>query len=263
MAAPGLERGLAILRLFRRDRPNLGPGEIATALAIPRSTVHRLLVALMDQQLVRRLGDGRYTLDVGVLTLGFEYLASSDIVTLAGPLLETLRNTTNWSTHLGIRQGRNVMYLSRYASRAAVTRNVAIGSSLPAHATLMGRVLLAQLEPTELHALYDGVDLRALAPQGPADLAELQQMIDADRARGYAAAASFYEPGVRAVAAPVRDMTLSIVAAVNATAAVADGAELDEVACAVRAAADGISRLLGAPEVLPELALNRGETACI
>lgn len=263
MSVPGLERGLAILRLFRRDRPNLTPAQIAGELGIPRSTVHRLLTELIEQQLVRRLGDGRYTLDVGVLTLGFEYLASSDIVSLAGPPLEALRNATNWSTHLGILQGRSVIYLSRYASRATVTRNVAIGSSLPAHATLMGRVLLSQLEPTELRALYAGIDLRAEAPRGPADVSELLQRIEEDRARGYAAATSAYEPNVRAIAAPVLDMSLSVVAAINATAVVNDNTDPTSVAPAVCATAGSISRLLGAPETLPQLSFNRGEKACI
>lgn len=260
MTVPGLDRGIAILRLFRRDRHHLSPMQIAAELDIPRSTVHRLLAGLTDLGLLRRTGDGRYGLDAGVLTLGFEYLASNDIVALAGPLLEALRNETNWSTHLAIRQGRNIVYLSRYASRAAVTRNVAIGTSLPAHATMMGRVLLSQLEPTELHDLYGNGELHAAEPRGPASVGDLRRMIDADRTRGFAAATGFYEPGVRAAAAGVRDMSLSIVAAINATAPGNDEGELATVAAAVRATADRISRLLGAPERLPQVDFtNTGE----
>lgn len=259
MSVPGLERGIAILRLFRRDRARLAPAQIAAELSIPRSTVHRLLIELSGLGLIRRADDGRYALDAGVLTLGFEYLASNDVVAVAGPVLEALRDQTNWSTHLGIRQGRSIIYLSRYASRASVSRNVSAGSRLPAHATLMGRVLLADLEPTELRALYADPDLADGHAEAPHSVADLQHLIDADRARGYAAATGFYEPGVRAVAAPVRDATLATVAAINATAVGGDGSDLPQVAAAVAEAAARISQLMGAPRTMPDVAIARIE----
>lgn len=259
MSVPGLERGIAILRLFRRDRALLAPVDIAGELAIPRSTVHRLLGELCELGLVRRTGDGRYGLDAGVLSIGFEYLASNDVAAMAGPVLEALRDETNWSTHLAVRQGRSIVYLSRYASRAAVARNISVGSSLPAHATLMGRVLLADLEPTELRALYADADLSGGGPDAPRSVAELQHLIDADRSRGYAAAVGFYESGVRAVAAPVRDLSLSTIAAINATAVGSDAADLPHVTAAVAHAASRLSRLMGAPAAMPEIAFTNME----
>jgi DNA-binding IclR family transcriptional regulator len=261
MSVPGLERGIAILRLFRRDRSLLAPAEIAAELAIPRSTVHRLLGELRELGLIRRSGDGRYGLDVGVLSIGFEYLASNDVAAMAGPVLEALRDQTNWSTHLAVRQGRSIVYLSRYASRAAVSRNVTVGSSLPAHATLMGRVLLADLEPTDLRALYaDAADeLDRGGPAAPHNIGDLQRLIDADRSRGYASADGFYEAGVRAVAAPVRDISLSTIAAINATAVGGDTSDLPNVAVAVAEAAARISRLMGAPAAIPDIAFANME----
>lgn len=248
MSVPALERGIAILRLFRRDRSHLTAPQVAAELSLPRSTVHRLLVELEGLGLVRREGEGRFALDSGVLLLGFEYLASQDIVALASPVLEQLRDETNWSTHLAIRQGVSIVYLSRFASRAAVTRNVAVGSSLPAHATLMGRLLLSDLEPTELLALYDGAVLERVTPDTPVDLGELQRLIQQDRERGYAASTGFYEPGVRTIAAPIRDASLKIVAAINGTAVNDEGIAMAQAMAPIRAAADRISRLLGAPE---------------
>lgn len=261
MSVPGLERGIAILRLFQRDRALLAPAEIAAELAIPRSTVHRLLVELCELGLVRRSGDGRYGLDVGVLSIGFEYLASNDVAAMAGPVLEALRDETGWSTHLAVRQERSVVYLCRYASRAAISRNVTVGSSLPAHATLMGRVLLADLEPTDLLTLYaDATDeLGRGGPNAPRSIGDLQHLIDADRSRGYASAVGFYEAGVRAVAAPVRDMSLSAIAAINATAVGGDTSDLPRVAAAVAEAAARISRLMGAPAAMPEIAFANME----
>lgn len=254
MSVPGLERGIAILRLFRRDRAMLGAPEIAADLGLPRSTAHRLLLSLVELGMLRRTDNGRFMLDAGVLTLGYEYLASADITDLAAPILERLRNDTNWSTHLAIRQGASIVYLSRYASRAAVTRNISVGTSLPAHATVMGRVLLSDLEPTELRALYADVPLPSGSPASPRDVGALEQMLLADRRRGHAASDGYYEPDVHVVAAPVHDATLKIVAAINATAVGAGAHDQAGVTQRVLAAARALSRLLGAPSAMPVLA---------
>lgn len=247
MSVPALERGIAILRLFRRDRPRLTAPQIAAELALPRSTVHRLLVELEGLGLVRRDPEARFSLDVGVMLLGFEYLASQDFVTLAAPVLEALRDEINWSVHLAVLRGRSIVYLSRFASRESLTRNIVVGSTLPAHATLMGRLLLADLEPAALHALYDGVELERVNDNTPTSLAELQRLLDADRQLGHAASTGFFEAGVRTIAAPVRDASLRTVAAINATAVSADGAASLAATPSVCAAAERISRLLGAP----------------
>jgi DNA-binding IclR family transcriptional regulator len=249
MSVPGLERGIAILRLFRRDRPYLPAPQIAAELAIPRSTVHRLLAVLVDLGLLRRADDGRFALAAGVLTLGHECLASLDIVGLSQSALEGLRDDTGWSVHLAVRQMRSVVYLVRYASRAAVTTNIAVGASLPAHATLMGRMLLSDLEPCELRSLYEGVELVAHGPETPQTLPALEKLLAGDRARGFAASRGFYERGIAAVAAPVRDVSLRIVAAINATAPAGEqnAAGLEVVMAAVVRAANNISAQLGAP----------------
>lgn len=248
MSVPGLERGIAILRLFGRDRSRLAAPEIADELAIPRSSVHRLLASLVGLDLLRRTDDGRFALASGVLTLGHACLASLDIVALSDGILAGLRDEIGWSTHLAIRRERSVVYLARHASRSAVTTNIVVGTILPAHATLMGRVLLAGLSPPQLRALYDGVPLAAERSQTPVSLRQLEELVAADRARGYSACHGFYEQGVSAVAAPVRDGSREVVAAINATTTAGNGgsSDLSRIVGAVLRAADAVSAALGA-----------------
>src|SRR6185437_5737914 len=113
MSVPGLERGIAILRLFGRERPHLAAPQIAGELAIPRSTAHRLLAALVGLGLLRRTDDGRFALAAGVLTLGYACLASLDIIGLSDEVLAGLRDSTGWSTHLAVRREHSVIYLLR------------------------------------------------------------------------------------------------------------------------------------------------------
>jgi DNA-binding IclR family transcriptional regulator len=254
-AVPGLERGLNILRLFRRGRAAISPPEIARELGIPRSTVHRLMQTLEEMGFLRRVEHGgSYALGPAVLTIGFEYLGSLDIVELSNPVLARLRDATNCSTHLAVRNGREVVYLSRHPTRAAVTSNVSVGSSLPAHGTVIGRMILAGLDHAELRAIYGDAPLLRYTEQTPTTLAALEDLLAEDRRRGYGVSTAFYESGITSVAAPVRDHNGRIVAAINAAAvdpALAPqflhGALKDEVC----AAAATISEMLGAPASRP------------
>ena len=182
---PGLERGIAILRLLRRDRRSLSAPQVAAELRLPRSTVHRLLQSLVGLNLLRRQGDGAYALGPAVLALGFEYLASLDIVELAGPVLARLRDDIGCSTHLAVLERSNVLFVARYAVRSAVSSSFGIGFSAPARETAIGRLLLGELKRE--FAISDSMST------------------------------SIFPRGMIAISAPVRDARGRTVAAMNAT----------------------------------------------
>lgn len=248
---PALTRGLDILRLFKRTRPVITAPEMARELGIPRSTVHRLAQVLETMGFLQRTNGGRdYTLGPAVLTIGFEYLGSLDVVGLAEPVLMRLRDDTGYSAHLVTRNGTEIVYLSRYPGRSTISSSISVGATLPAHATVIGRVLLTDLPPEALRALYLGPALERYTDQTPTTPAKLEAMIAEDRRRGYVAGASFFEPGLTTVAAPVRDRSGRIIAAISITALgltippeVIHGALKDRV-CAAAAA---ISAMLDAP----------------
>ncbi len=111
---PGLQRGLEILRAFSRDRHRIGAPELARELNIPRSTVFRLIQTLEYMGFLEKLSNGsEYRLSVGVLSLGFEFIASLEVTDLAGPLLEKLRDETGHSAHLAIRDGGDVIFVNK------------------------------------------------------------------------------------------------------------------------------------------------------
>jgi DNA-binding IclR family transcriptional regulator len=250
-AVPGLERGLNILLLFSRARRAISPPDMARELGIPRSTVFRLVQTLEEKGFLQRAETGRdYALGPAVLSLGFEYLGSLDLVELANPVLARLRDATGCSAHLAIRRGTDVIYLARHASRSAISSSVSVGTALPAHATIMGRVLLADLPDGELRALYAGQALGRFSDQTPTSLAGLRALLADDRRRGHAIGTAFFERGVTAVAAPVRDHSSRAVAAINVTTldAALDARRLaGEIKDRVCEAAAAISALLGAP----------------
>ncbi|HEX9464574.1 MAG TPA: IclR family transcriptional regulator [Alphaproteobacteria bacterium] len=249
---PALTRGLDILRLFKRTRPVIAAPDIARELAIPRSTVHRLTRVLESMGFLQRTnGDRDYTLGPAVLTIGFEYLGSLDVVDLAEPLLTRLRDETGYSAHLVTRNGTEIVYLSRYPGHATISSSIAVGATLPAHATVIGRALLADLPPDELRALYAGHPMTSYTDQTPTTIAKLEALLAEDRRRGYVAATSFFEPGLTTVAAPVRDRSGRVTAAISVTALgipIPTGVVHGELKDKVCATANAISAMLDAPE---------------
>jgi DNA-binding IclR family transcriptional regulator len=244
---PALIRGLDILAILSGDQQALTLSDVATALGVTRSSAYRLLYTLSALGYVAYDNSTRsYRLGPQVLSLGFGYLAARDLVEVAMPHLIRLRDRTGWSAHLGELHGRDVVYLARVATRRSIASTVHVGTRLPARRTTMGRVLLSGLPEQELHDLYDDAFLAADTP--PTTLADLLKQLAEDRRDGFVVQNATYEPGVASVAAPVRDMTDRIVAAINisAVALFTNDAELNGALKAeVVATAQAISQDLG------------------
>jgi DNA-binding IclR family transcriptional regulator len=245
---PGLARGIEILRLFHAGRRTIAAPDMARELGIPRSTVFRLAQTLELLGLLERTDGGRaYALGVGVLSLGFEYVASLDVVQLAVPELEALRDTTGLSAHMVIRDGRDVVVVHRCPGRATFASALAMGKRLPAHATVLGRAALVDLDIKALAQLYGDLDrLPRFTAQTPVTLPTLAEQIGRDRIAGYALSQSFFEAGIASVAVPVRERSGATVAAINVTVPDSGGQKIDdELIAAVMSCAQRISTALG------------------
>ncbi len=216
---PALAHGLEVLSLFSREKPTLTAPDICAALGLPRASVFRIMVTLERAGYVLRGEDERtFRLGPGLLNRGFTYLASLDLSEIGQTALHRLRDRTGLSAHLAVRDGREVVYVARVAALSTVSSNVQIGTRFPAHATIMGRMLLFDMNDDELRALFPERKLPQSTPQTPATLADLKELLSADRTRGYGVSQSYFERGVSAVGAPVRDGAGRVVAAINVTA---------------------------------------------
>ena len=215
---PGLERGLRILTEFTRENSVLTAPELARRLDVPRTTVFRLLVTLESLGFVERASNGReYQLGTAVLKLGFEYLASLALTELARPVLERLRDELNYSANLVVRDGRDIVYVQKAAAGSIFTSSVHIGTRLPAHATVLGRVLLSHHGIEALRALYPEEALQPYGPHTPSSVEALYKLLQDDRKRGYIIAEGFFESNISTVAAPVFSPEGLVAAALSIT----------------------------------------------
>lgn len=244
---PALQRGMQLLGEFSRDQRELTGAELSRRLGLPRASVFRLLQTLEQLGFVERVGDGaNYKLGIAVLRLGFEYLSSMELTEHGRPILDALCTATGLSAHLAVRDGREVVVVAKSAGRAVMFNSIQVGARLPAHATVLGRVLLADLSGPELGELYAGIALEAFSPQTPTTLTALKRLIDADTQRGYGISQGGYDAGISTIAAPVLDEHHKVAAVINVTVSAnriaADA--LEPLVAEVRLAADRLSERL-------------------
>jgi DNA-binding IclR family transcriptional regulator len=226
---PALERGLFLLQAFSKDRPVQSLGVLAKELGLPRATTFRLANTLEYLGfLVRDPDTGEYRIGAAALKLGWTYLSGLELPEIAYPFLTNLRYETGASVHMAVRDGHDIVYVSRLPARTALTSNIKLGSRLPAHGSSMGRAMLQDLEEDQLLKLYRGFrELEPFSAETPKTVMQLREMLLKDAQNdGVVISRGYYEKGVLSIAAPIRDGRDRVVAAINITAA--DGRYSDE-----------------------------------
>ncbi|WP_278542504.1 IclR family transcriptional regulator, partial [Delftia acidovorans] len=215
---PALERGLRLLQEFGRGNATLGAPELARRLQLPRATIFRMLNTLEAMGFLQRAeGSNDYRLGLSVLRLGFEFLSSMDLTELGQPVIARLCGEIRYPCNIVVRDGRSIVYVAKVTPPTPLTSSVRVGTRLPAHATALGRVLLADLSLSELRTLYPEEHLEAHTPKTPRTVLDLFNLVEADRERGHVFSEGFYESSICTIAAPVRDHSGRVVAALGTT----------------------------------------------
>lgn len=249
-APPGtqtLARGIAVVNAVAGGRTRLR--EIAEETRISRSTTHRLLQLLLATGYLRQLDDGAYALGPALIELGYQALQENPVAGVAAPVLRTLAERVHDTVHLAIEDRGQVLYLDKIpGTRGAVMRSQ-IGHRMPLTRTGIGKALL--LDSPGRWSERFLAERPVSAGHGPdhdvltADA--FVQVMQASTERGVTFDLEENEPGILCVAAPVRDPSGSIVAAVSVTATrpYMPPERLETLAPIVRDAAARISAGLG------------------
>jgi IclR family KDG regulon transcriptional repressor len=243
--ATSLKRGLAIL-LALDEGGELGVTRVAELVGREKSQVSRTLKVLADHGLVERDPETlAYRLGWRLFTLaavaGEQRLASA-----APRLLGELVRTFEENAYLSVLQGDDVLTVLSESPPQAVQAVSWIGRVVPAACTSAGYALLVDRDLEDIERLLPDATFRRQHPRGPQTADELRERLVSTRMRGYALADEDFEPGLVAVAAPVRDFRGRVVAAVNISAPKFRFApRLEEAGEQVRIVAEELSRELG------------------
>jgi IclR family pca regulon transcriptional regulator len=211
-----LARGLDILACFGPQRRTMTLSEVAAATGLARPTARRLLLTLEELSFVRST-DSAFTLTPKVLSLGMSYVSSLGLWDIARPHLEALVAQTGESSSMAQLDGSDIVYVSRVSVPKIIALRVDIGTRFPAAQTSQGKVLLAALPPDQVGPTLAQPSRSGLPPYIGRSLEQLQDELTEVRARGWALADEELAPGVRSVAAPIRDGTGTVRAAMNVT----------------------------------------------
>jgi IclR family pca regulon transcriptional regulator len=245
-----LGRGFQVLEAFSAGSPTLSLTEIAESVGLGKSTAFRFVYTLEQLgYLVRDSETKRYRPGLKVLRLGFTTLNSMGLRRIAQPYLKALSAETGETTNMTVRDGAEVVYVARNSTRQIIGINLSVGSRLPVHCTSMGKAQLAGLSREELRDLLGGGPYEAPGPRAITTLDGLVAELQEVTRQGYAINDEELAPGLRSVAAPIRDGEAQIVAAINISVPGARVSRRDleaVLAPQVLATAREISRALGA-----------------
>ncbi len=245
-----LMRGLAVIQAVASGARDLKA--IASHVGTTRSTTHRLASALVDERYLRVLPQVGYLLGPKLIELGFQAREEVPLVMLAGPWLDELSRQTGDTIHLAIRDGDEVLYLHKTPGRNGPEMRSRVGHRMPLARTGIGKALLLDASPAEWHRLYEislpAAGHNALWPDHPEQTweqvhARMQTYVKG----GYAFDLEDNEPSIRCVAAPIRDASKRIVAAISVASTVPYMSleKMDALVPVVQEAAAGISAEVG------------------
>jgi IclR family KDG regulon transcriptional repressor len=210
-----LRRGLRALDLLAEDDGGLGVVDVARRLGVDKSQASRMLRALADHGLAERDPASR-AYRLGPRVFAYASLVSERrLLRIAPPVLDRLVQELGERAHLSVLDGTAVLTLLSHSPPHAVQTAGWTGRTVPAYCTAAGRALLADHDADALRTLLAGVELVPRGPNTVKSVAELGERIRDAAARGYAAADEELEPGLSAVAAPVRRFDGRIIAAIN------------------------------------------------
>ena len=212
-----IARGLDVIKAFRAGQPAMTLAQVAAETGLARPTARRILLTLEALGYVRSTEARSYSLTPRILELGSAYVQSLGLWDVAQPHMQRLVGKTGESSSIAQLDGSDIVYVARVAVPKIIALSVSIGTRFPALQTSLGKVLLAALPPEEVGRILAEPSRSGVQPRWCPDLAEREKVLREVRARGWALTDEQLAPGIRSVAAPLRDGTGHVIAAMNVT----------------------------------------------
>ncbi|MCU1515011.1 MAG: IclR family transcriptional regulator [Microbacteriaceae bacterium] len=209
-----LARGLAVIRSFDAENPEMTLSDVARLTGLTRATARRFLLTLVDLGYVRT--DGKvFVLSARVLELGYSYLSGLSLPEIVQPHLEELMAEVQESTSAAVLDDVDIAYVNRVPTRRIMSVSINVGTRFPAWATSMGRVLLAALPADERADRVRGSALQKLTDRSLSSVEDLETELGRVAEQGWAIVDQELEIGLRSIAVPIADGTGRVIAAIN------------------------------------------------
>jgi IclR family acetate operon transcriptional repressor len=237
-----LDRVTAVFEAFGEHDEGLGVSELARRANLPKSTVSRIAADLVGQRFLDRDGDKLY-LGVHMFELGLAVERPRRLRQLALPVMHDLRNLTGQNVHLAVLEGSDVVVIAIVRAPSAAKPLIKVGGRLPAHATALGKALLAFSAQEDVEFIARG-GLERRTPHTICEPSTLLPELAEARRSGIAIDREECATGRACVASPILSHGATSIAAISVAGSV-DEIDVPRIAPAVRAAAITLSRRAG------------------
>lgn len=191
---------------------------LAAETSLHPSTAFRILAALAGHGFVERTSNGHYQLGVKLLELGSRVRGRLDIRREASPVLDWLRDKLSETVNLVLREGDQVVYVSRATANRMMRVEQVIGGHAPLHCTAAGKLFLAESGAEGCLDYAERSGLTAYTPHTITEPTELWRVVKASLQQGYALDNEEAEQGVGCIGVPVRDSSGHMVAGISVSA---------------------------------------------
>ncbi len=258
MRLSSVANSIRLTKAFTEDEYEMGISALASRLGLAKSTVHRLATTLVEYGMLEQNREsGKYRLGLALFEMGTLVRRKMDVMNEAQTQIHALADLTGETVQLAILDHLSVLYIRVRESRQAVRMSQGLGSRAPAHCTSVGKALLAYQRPETIQQVIDN-GLGRFTPNTITEPQKLLEELASIRQRGYALDDEEIEQGLRCVAAPIRDHSGRVIAAISVAAPVQRMTKknVQSTIQPVVAAADAISRRLG---YLPSLAAQMAD----
>ncbi|MFF2028859.1 IclR family transcriptional regulator [Arthrobacter sp. NPDC058192] len=242
-----VERVAALLELLSQRKSPMRMIEIAQALDLPKSTTHGLLQTLQAKEFVVRDASQRYRLSLRLFSLAATALELVDLPELARPAMEELSGRTGGTCNLAVLDGHDVLYIEKVENRDSLVRLVThVGTRIPAHVTSLGKVLIGALPEADREQWLAEHVFERMTGHTITDADAFRKDLQEQARRGYALDNQELHSAITGFAAPVRDHTGKVVAALSLAylGSSKNTAEQRELGAQVVQAADTVSTAL-------------------
>lgn len=211
-----IDRTLDIIELLATSREGLGVTEIGQKIDLHKSTVYRLLTALLDRGYIEKdPKTSTYKIGLKFIEISGLFLKKLELKTEALPFMRQLAEKVGQPVHLAILEGTDVIYIEKVELVNSIRMYSQIGRRVPVYCSAIGKILLTGLTPEHFTEVLESIKFEKLTSNTVVSKEDLIHELDGVKAKGWAVDNEEHENNIRCIAAPIFDYTGKIIAAVS------------------------------------------------
>lgn len=243
-----VDRVLNILETISKSDRGMGISELSKSTNLHKSTVHRLVSALVENEYLYQSENSKYKLTFKLYEVGSRAVENLSVLDAARSVIEKLAEEVEEVVHLVVRNESEVVYVDKKnpSSHSSIMGS-RVGSSNPMYCTAVGKSLLFDSDEKEIQKMWNSSIIKKITENTITDFSDFQEEIEKSKSRGYAIDDEENEKGIRCLGAPIRNYKNEIVAAISVSGPITRVNEenIEEYTKPLLKAVKEISRRLG------------------